>query len=78
MFLVRTLLTADEADISKDEMKNIPPNNIQSVNILKGETSIKKYGEKEKIGAIEITTKNNIPANTLIIIDGKESTTKMR
>ena len=70
-----TLILADGKEISQEEMKNIPPNNIQSVNILKGETAIKKYGEKAKEGAIEITTKYNIPPNTLIIIDGKESTT---
>ena len=69
-----TLILADGEEISQEEMKNIPPNNIQSVHILKGETATKKYGEKAIEGAVEITTKNNIPPNTLIIIDGKEST----
>ncbi|HET7116567.1 MAG TPA: N-acetylmuramoyl-L-alanine amidase, partial [Hanamia sp.] len=54
-----TLILADGKEITEDEMKNIPPTNIQSINILKGETAIKKYGEKAKEGAVEITTKNN-------------------
>lgn len=68
------LVFIDGKKSSKDEMKNIPSNNIQSIDVLKGETAKKKYGNKGKEGAIEITTKNNIPPNTLMIIDGKEST----
>jgi TonB-dependent SusC/RagA subfamily outer membrane receptor len=67
------LIFADGKQVSEAELKNIPPTNIQSVNILKGETAIKKYGEDGKDGAIEITTKFDIPGNPLIIIDGKES-----
>ena len=63
-----TLILADGKEISEDEMKNIPPNNIQSIDILKGESAIKKYGEKAKEGAIEITTKYNIPPNNLKIV----------
>ncbi len=52
------LLFVDGKEISKDDMKNMDPNNFQSVTILKGESAIKKYGEKAKEGAIEITTKD--------------------
>ena len=47
----------DGKEISKDEMKEIPPNHIESINILKGENAIKKYGEKGKNGVVEIITK---------------------
>lgn len=67
------LIFADGKEISKDEMKSIQPNTIHSINVLKGETAEKKYGEKGKNGVIEVTTKYNIPPNTFIIIDGKES-----
>ncbi|MEO8854331.1 MAG: N-acetylmuramoyl-L-alanine amidase, partial [Ginsengibacter sp.] len=67
-----TLIFADGKEISQDEMKDIPPNTIQSVKVLKGESVEKKYGEKGKNGAIEITTKSHIPLNTLLIVDGKE------
>jgi len=68
------LIIIDGKKSSKDEMKNIPSGNIGSINVLKGEKAIEKYGEKGKDGAIEINTKFNIPENTSIIIDGKEST----
>jgi N-acetylmuramoyl-L-alanine amidase len=68
------LIIIDGKKSSKDEMKNIPSANIESINVFKGENAIEKYGEKAKDGAIEINTKFNIPENTSIIIDGKEST----
>ncbi len=45
----------------------INPDSIQIINVLKGESAIKKYGNKGKDGVIEITTKKVIaytPANT--------------
>ena len=47
----------DEKKISKDEMNQIPPGNIESINVIKGDAAIKKYGEKAKYGVIEITMK---------------------
>lgn len=55
------------------EAQEMKPQNIKSINVLKGKTAIDKYGEKGKNGVIEITTKFDIPENALIIIDGKES-----
>ncbi|WP_421812601.1 M56 family metallopeptidase [Flagellimonas sp.] len=43
---------------SKD-LKKISPNNIESVNVFKGDKAIEKYGKKAKDGVIEITTKKN-------------------
>ena len=37
--------------------KKISPDDIESINVLKGESAIKKYGEKGKNGVIEITSK---------------------
>lgn len=40
--------------------KNQPkPEQIESMNVMKGETATKKYGEKAKDGAIEITSKGH-------------------
>lgn len=58
-------LIADGKEISKDEMKNISPNNIQSINVLKGESAEKKYGDKGKDGAIELTTKSKSKNDTI-------------
>jgi N-acetylmuramoyl-L-alanine amidase len=53
--------------------KQLDPNSIESINVLKDKEAINKYGDKGKKGVIEITTKFNIAENPLIIIDGKES-----
>ncbi|MEO7834223.1 MAG: energy transducer TonB, partial [Ginsengibacter sp.] len=53
------LLIANGKEISNKGMKNISPNNIQSINVLKDKKAIDKYGEKGKNGVIEIITKNN-------------------
>ena len=58
-------LIADGKEISKDEMKNISQNNIQSINVLKGESAEKKYGDKGKDGAIELTTKSKSKNDTI-------------
>jgi TonB-dependent SusC/RagA subfamily outer membrane receptor len=44
--------------ISSDiNLKDINPNNIISINVLKGEKATAKYAEKGANGVIEITTK---------------------
>ncbi len=68
------LIIKDGKEIPNKETKSIAPSSIRSINVLKGEAAIKKYGEKAKGGAIEINTKYNIPENTSVIIDGKKST----
>jgi TonB family protein len=41
--------------------KNINPDDIESVNVLKGENAINKYGDKGKNGVIEIKLKTSLP-----------------
>jgi TonB family protein len=43
--------------ISKKPFSEISPEEIASINVLKGETAVKNYGEKGKEGVIEVTTK---------------------
>ena len=40
-------------------MKDVDPNTIKSINVLKGENAVKKYGDKGKNGVVEITSKKN-------------------
>lgn len=47
----------DGVKITEKEMKAISPNDIESVNILKGENAIKKYPEDGKDGVVEIKLK---------------------
>ena len=51
------LIILDGKEITKEKMEAIKPENIKTMNVLKGEMAIKKYGEKAKDGVIEIKTK---------------------
>jgi len=53
------LYIIDGKEMESISMKDIDPNTIKSINVLKGESAVKLYGEKGKNGVIEITTKKN-------------------
>jgi hypothetical protein len=53
------LYIVDGKELQSGSMKDIDPNTIKSINVLKGETAAKLYGEKGKNGVIEIITKKN-------------------
>jgi hypothetical protein len=51
------LFIIDGKEMQSESMKDIDPTTIKSINVLKGETAVKLYGEKGKMGVVEITTK---------------------
>lgn len=51
------LFIIDGKEMQSESMKDIDPTRIKSINVLKGETAVKIYGEKGKMGVVEITTK---------------------
>jgi TonB-dependent SusC/RagA subfamily outer membrane receptor len=51
------LIVIDGVITSESNLKDMNPNNIQSINVLKGEKATAKYAEKGANGVIEITTK---------------------
>ncbi|MBB6130426.1 M56 family metallopeptidase [Mucilaginibacter lappiensis] len=51
------LIIVDGKEIPAVDMKNLNPNNIDSMSVLNDEASVKKYGSKAKDGVILITTK---------------------
>ncbi len=53
------LYIVDGKELQSGSIKDIDPNTIKSINVLKGETAAKLYGEKGKNGVIEIITKKN-------------------
>jgi len=61
--------------ISNADAKKIDPHSISGINVLNSEAAIKKYGDKAKNGAVELTMKKHteIPSNVLILVDGKET-----
>ncbi len=66
---------------STSGLKEINPNEISSINILKDSSAIIKYGEKGKNGAIEIFTKSHPTEKAITIVDstvnGERRTTKI-
>jgi TonB family protein len=65
------LIIVDGIEISgESELKNIDPKDIKSIDVLKGETAIARYGEKGRNGVVLVHTKRR--TNPLIIIDGVE------
>ena len=53
----KPLYVIDGVVSENQNIENINPATIQSINVLKGESAVQKYGEKAKDGAIEITLK---------------------
>ena len=54
------LILVDGEKKTKKEMDALSPDQIKSVQILKGESAIKEYGPEAKDGVIKITTKKKV------------------
>lgn len=98
MFLIKNegnkkpLIVIDGVVSEDQEIDQIDPTNIESINVLKGDSAKNKYGKKGKNGAVEITTKKGeeddeevektefIPSDNtqkpMYFIDGKETNEK--
>ena len=50
---VKPLIFVDGVKMTEKEMKAISPNDIESVNVLKGDQAIKKYAEDGKVFILE-------------------------
>jgi hypothetical protein len=57
IFLDGVKINGDE--LSKDELSKVNTDDIESMNVYKGEAAIEKFGKDAKDGAIEISTKSN-------------------
>lgn len=51
------LIVIDGKESNMDALKYLSPDDIESINVLKGDSAIDKYGDKGKRGAVEVTTK---------------------
>jgi hypothetical protein len=60
-----SLYIVDGKERPSSEVKSIPPAHIESINVLKGESAVKKYGDKGKNGVIEITLKSDAASQFL-------------
>jgi len=58
-----SLYFVDGKEKTSLEVESIDPNRIESMNVLKGEYAVKKYGEKGREGVVEIKLKSANGAN---------------
>lgn len=71
------LVIVDGQEYKSMEEANIPPEEIASISVLKGETASPKiYGEKAKDGVIIINTKTKYNSDPINVIAKSKSTTK--
>ncbi|OQD43659.1 energy transducer TonB [Croceivirga radicis] len=66
-----TLFFIDGKESSVKQMNTLNPHSIESVQVLKDEVAIEKYGQKGKNGVVEIKTKNNFKAQAMHVKDFK-------
>ncbi|MEO0528503.1 MAG: peptidoglycan DD-metalloendopeptidase family protein, partial [Bacteroidota bacterium] len=54
----KPLFFIDGEKASRKDVKKLSPDDIETINVSKGEKTMEKYGKKAKDGVVEITTKN--------------------
>lgn len=64
------LYVVNGTEVTKSVVENINPSVIESIDVLKGETAITKYGDKGKEGVLLIKTKATGELIPLYVIDG--------
>ena len=52
------LIMLDGKEVDMEDIRDLEPDDIETINVLKGKSAAKKYGNKAESGALEITTKN--------------------
>jgi TonB family protein len=67
----KPLIVVDGLIYEKQDLKEINPNTIASMNILKDEPATDKYGDKAKDGVIEITTYQKIVKGIVVNAEGQ-------
>jgi len=58
------LFIVNEKEITNEEMKQLDPDKIESVTVLKGESAVKAYGERATDGVILVTLKDYLSTNS--------------
>jgi serine protease Do len=78
---IKPLIVIDGVVSPQANVNDIAPNDIQSINVLKGANATNKYGVKGDNGVIEITSKKKVKAikldttvNMSVVIDGDKVT----
>lgn len=57
MAKIRPLIVLEGKEVDEDAIKDLKPDDIESINVIKDQNAINKYGEKGRNGVIEIFLK---------------------
>lgn len=68
------LYVVDNVVRDKSYLDNITPEQISSINVVKDESAVKKYGEKAKNGVLEVTTKKQTDPLKEVVVTGYPTT----
>lgn len=68
------LYVVDNLVRDKSYLDNITPEQISSINVVKDESAVKKYGEKAKNGVLEVTTKKQTDPLKEVVVTGYPTT----
>ncbi|MFN8251261.1 MAG: N-acetylmuramoyl-L-alanine amidase [Ferruginibacter sp.] len=64
------LYVVDDAVRSKEYLNSISPEEIKTINVIRDETGIKKYGEQAKNGVVEVITKDKANQLQEVVVEG--------
>ena len=56
---IKPLIILDGKEVDEDFIKNLDPNRVDSINVIKDKNAFEKYGDKGKNGVIEIYLKKD-------------------
>ena len=56
---VKPLIILEGKEVSEDLVKDLKPEDVESINVIKGQNAITKYGDKGENGVVEIMLKKN-------------------
>ena len=71
---IQPLYILDGNEISKEQLDQIEPNSIESINVWKDKSAIEKFGDKGKNGVVEIMSKEGPVVKKLTIKENDQVT----
>ncbi len=66
------LFFLDGVEITRSDLEKIPPSDIENISVLKDKSSVDKYGQRGRNGAIEVSLKKSGSTNNVIFSKEKE------
>ena len=72
MLFIQREAWGEEKELTAEEVANLPPSRIESMEILKDEKSLKKYGNKARDGVVVIRMKAPMEMDEIVVVSYRE------